>query len=228
MMHLYERACAAVSFHGPPVACVTLIFARLMRSNREAPPSPESSGMTSSSTAPTTDGKSASPSTLSGASPFNFGPDVAAGISSIQSARDYDWTYSTTWPGFPSSSSASPSPTLGLSRTDSVQALLSPEEKPTPWFVPASDPGGRDRIPVEKLGAREPILFYDELVLFEDELADNGSSMVVVKVVSVLTRAGSRIGFRVLTSRTTFLPSTCKNSASCHPVSWSCNVSSCA
>lgn len=45
----------------------------------------------------------------------------------------------------------------------------------------------KDRIPTERLipgPNAEPILFYDDLVLFEDELADNGSSVLRVKVVS--------------------------------------------
>lgn len=42
----------------------------------------------------------------------------------------------------------------------------------------------RDRIPIERLGpsSGEPILFYDDIVLFEDELADNGTSTLNVKV----------------------------------------------
>lgn len=51
-------------------------------------------------------------------------------------------------------------------------------------FRPASDPK-KDRIPVERLGAgSEPILFFDEMVLFEDELGDNGTSVLSLKVVS--------------------------------------------
>ena len=53
---------------------------------------------------------------------------------------------------------------------------------PCTAFAPGTDPA-RDRIPVERLGPSDaPILFYDELVLYEDELGDNGSSMLTVKV----------------------------------------------
>lgn len=54
-------------------------------------------------------------------------------------------------------------------------------------FSPAKDPA-LDRIPVERLGPpipgekAEPILFFDDLILYEDELGDNGSSMLNVKV----------------------------------------------
>lgn len=94
----------------------------------------------------------------------NFGSDVAvaAANGTIPAARDYDWTYSCTWPGGETS-------------------------EPKQWKT-ASNPA-RDRIPVERLGppttpgARaEPILFYDDIVLFEDELGDNGCSMLGIKV----------------------------------------------
>ena len=61
------------------------------------------------------------------------------------------------------------------------------KHEPTSWetgFVRGTDPT-RDRIPIERLGpaSGEPILFYDDIVLFEDELADNGTSILNVKVV---------------------------------------------
>jgi len=42
-----------------------------------------------------------------------------------------------------------------------------------------------ERIDLEKLKVREKIHFYADILLFEDELADNGSSMLSVKIVSV-------------------------------------------
>ncbi len=41
-----------------------------------------------------------------------------------------------------------------------------------------------DKINYEKLKIQEKILFYDELILFEDELDDNGCSKLSVKIVS--------------------------------------------
>ena len=41
-----------------------------------------------------------------------------------------------------------------------------------------------DRIDLEKLKAREQIMFFDEVLLFEDELHDHGVSMISVKIVS--------------------------------------------
>ena len=37
---------------------------------------------------------------------------------------------------------------------------------------------------MDLLRARDPILFYDEMVLYEDELDDNGVSILSLKVVS--------------------------------------------
>jgi type 2A phosphatase activator TIP41 len=100
------------------------------------------------------------------ASGSNFGSDVAiaAATGNIATARDYDWTYTSTWPGDETS--------VGSNSL----------------FKPAEDPR-RDRIPVERLGPpstpgakAEPILFFDELILFEDELGDNGTSLLNVKV----------------------------------------------
>ncbi|KAG7976634.1 hypothetical protein I3843_06G160100 [Carya illinoinensis] len=39
-----------------------------------------------------------------------------------------------------------------------------------------------EKIDVVSLASKEPILFYDEVVLYEDELADNGVSLLTVKV----------------------------------------------
>ncbi|KAA0198114.1 hypothetical protein HAZT_HAZT009508 [Hyalella azteca] len=42
------------------------------------------------------------------------------------------------------------------------------------------------RIDMQKLRAKEPIRFFQELYLYEDELDDNGASNCVVKIVSFL------------------------------------------
>ncbi len=41
-----------------------------------------------------------------------------------------------------------------------------------------------DRIDMEKLKVREKIHFYADVPLFEDELGDNGTSVLSVKIVS--------------------------------------------
>ncbi|RIA84855.1 TIP41-like family-domain-containing protein [Glomus cerebriforme] len=67
--------------------------------------------------------------------------------------KPYDWTYTTSYSG-----------TLKGSVDDQVF------EKAT------------DRIDMEKLRKIEDILFYDEIDLFEDELADNGTAILNVKI----------------------------------------------
>jgi type 2A phosphatase activator TIP41 len=39
-------------------------------------------------------------------------------------------------------------------------------------------------IDIERLKQLEPILFYDENILFEDELADNGTATLTTRLVS--------------------------------------------
>ena len=41
-----------------------------------------------------------------------------------------------------------------------------------------------DRIDYAKLKTQERIYFYDEVILYEDELADNGTAVLSVKIVS--------------------------------------------
>lgn len=40
-------------------------------------------------------------------------------------------------------------------------------------------------VDVNRLRKQEPILFYDENILYEDELADNGTAMLMIRLVSV-------------------------------------------
>ena len=40
-----------------------------------------------------------------------------------------------------------------------------------------------EKIDVEKLKVREQIMFYEEITLFEDELADHGCAILTVKMV---------------------------------------------
>ncbi|WFD27532.1 Tap42 interacting protein [Malassezia nana] len=89
----------------------------------------------------------------------------------LTSTKQYDWTYSSTFPGMP-----------GATAPDVHHGDLPVKTAWVDAFHPGTDPM-RDRIPVERLGAHgEPILFYDEVVLYEDELGDNGSSLLSVKV----------------------------------------------
>ncbi|XP_029434954.1 TIP41-like protein [Rhinatrema bivittatum] len=72
---------------------------------------------------------------------------------SKETVKPYDWTYTTDYKGT----------LLGDSSTFKV--------------VPTTD-----RIDTEKLKAREQIMFFDEVLLFEDELHDHGVSSLSVKI----------------------------------------------
>lgn len=43
-----------------------------------------------------------------------------------------------------------------------------------------------ERIDMERLKAREQIKFFEDVLLFEDELHDHGVSMINVKIVSFI------------------------------------------
>lgn len=75
-----------------------------------------------------------------------------------QVVKPYDWSYSTTYKG--------------------TEILAGEEEKKGKKLAPTSE----KQIPLELLKRRDPILFFDEVVLFESELDDNGVSIYSVKV----------------------------------------------
>lgn len=72
--------------------------------------------------------------------------------------KPFDWTYTTTYVGH---------------RVDAKAA----EED----WVPENSSNG---IPIAELTRPDPILFYAEIPLFEDELHDNGASHLLVRIVS--------------------------------------------
>ncbi|KAJ7853863.1 type 2A phosphatase activator TIP41 [Mycena leptocephala] len=81
--------------------------------------------------------------------------------------KPYDWTYTTTYAAI-----------QGWTPTPQVE-----EEPPKPWaWVPADADNPAHAIPLAELTRPDPILFYAEVPLFEDELHDNGSSHLLVRV----------------------------------------------
>ncbi|KAF8980228.1 hypothetical protein BGZ46_004486 [Entomortierella lignicola] len=68
--------------------------------------------------------------------------------------KSYDWTYTTKYSG------------TNLSSKESMQ------------FVEATN----ESIDIDQLKRPDPILFYDENILFEDELADNGTAVLTTKM----------------------------------------------
>lgn len=78
-----------------------------------------------------------------------------SGIQTTVLAKPYDWTYTTTYSGS--------SPTS------------------LPW-LPSDPHNPTQTIPMAELTRPDPILFYAEIPLFEDELHDNGSSALIVRI----------------------------------------------
>jgi type 2A phosphatase activator TIP41 len=96
--------------------------------------------------------------------------------------KSYDWTYTTVYPGHQIADPPSP--------TGSVLSTDEDYEPPSPLVVPevvewatANPANPAHSIPMSELTRPDPILFYAEIPLFEDELHDNGSSALLVRIV---------------------------------------------
>ncbi|XP_059445637.1 TIP41-like protein [Corylus avellana] len=80
---------------------------------------------------------------------------------------DYDYTFTTPYCG---------SETIEIDTEERGRGEISQEACSLHWE------DCEEQIDVVSLASKEPILFYDEVVLYEDELADNGVSLLTVKV----------------------------------------------
>ncbi|KAI8966345.1 TIP41-domain-containing protein [Daldinia sp. FL1419] len=108
---------------------------------------------------------------------------TSAGIKDV--VRPYDWSYSTTYRGTVIPPSSRDVPPTGAADDDGSNEASKgpmqqePSEKQTDRFsfAPSHNP-----IPIELLKRRDPILFFDEVMLYESELDDNGISVLSVKV----------------------------------------------
>ncbi|KAJ6446391.1 TipA protein [Purpureocillium lavendulum] len=97
---------------------------------------------------------------------------TTAGIKEV--VKPYDWSYSTTYAGTVRQS-LPPPPPPHAEQQQGQAAGGQPQVPPT--FQPTEK-----KIPIELLKRRDPILFFDEVVLYESELDDNGISIYSVKV----------------------------------------------
>ncbi|KAJ3569088.1 hypothetical protein NP233_g5287 [Leucocoprinus birnbaumii] len=95
--------------------------------------------------------------------------------------KSYDWTYTTMYSGHQLSDPPSPS--------GSVLSTDEDYEPPPPPVIPeiidwrTSNPANpAHSIPMAELTRPDPIMFYAEIPLFEDELHDNGSSALLVRI----------------------------------------------
>ena len=85
-------------------------------------------------------------------------PDTKMPLPKTVDAKPYDWTYSTTYAG----------------------KAIDHNSK----FIPADPDDPSHIVDVAELSKKDPILFYAEIPLYEDELHDNGTSLLTVRVVS--------------------------------------------
>ncbi|KAK7923283.1 TIP41-domain-containing protein [Apiospora marii] len=101
---------------------------------------------------------------------------TSAGIKEV--VKPYDWSYSTMYKGStqddpaPAPHSSSPEANAAAQLVPKL-AMVGPH--PDDETRPAAS------IPIELLKRRDPILFFDDVVLYESELDDNGISMLSVK-----------------------------------------------
>jgi type 2A phosphatase activator TIP41 len=96
-------------------------------------------------------------------------PGSALMMPTTVQTKPYDWTYTTTYTG------TAASPFEGSSAASTA-----------PLWIPADPNEPSHHIPLAELTRPDPILFYAEVPLFEDELHDNGSSNVLVRIVGSL------------------------------------------
>ncbi|KAI0549462.1 TIP41-like family-domain-containing protein [Xylaria curta] len=106
---------------------------------------------------------------------------TSAGIREV--VRPFDWSYSTTYKGTVVPGTVSETGT-GTDNTDatSVENTAAKTDSSSSSsrrldFAPTDKP-----IPIELLKRRDPIRFFDDVVLYESELDDNGISILSVKL----------------------------------------------
>ena len=91
------------------------------------------------------------------------GPSSTLPMPKTVPTKPYDWTYTTTYTGHEHNQ-------------PSISCLA-------PFWNPAESDNSSHTIPIAELTRPDPILFYAEIPLFEDELHDNGSSNLLVRIV---------------------------------------------
>ncbi|PPQ79507.1 hypothetical protein CVT25_003388 [Psilocybe cyanescens] len=90
-------------------------------------------------------------------------PNSSVPMPPAVATKSYDWTYTTTYSGHQESEQ-------DPSNSEHVSWKAADPENPS------------NAIPMAELSRPDPILFYAEIPLFEDELHDNGSSSLLVRI----------------------------------------------
>lgn len=106
-------------------------------------------------------------------------------LDSLKDTSDFKVSYHKEW------LSTRPKATASQTETESGSTSDLESVKPYDWTYSTNYKGTltdatfektSDKIPLEKLLRPDPILFFDESILFEDELGDNGIAMLSTKV----------------------------------------------
>ena len=100
-------------------------------------------------------------------------PNSQLPLPSTVAAKVYDWTYTTTYSGHHH---------FDEPAENEDELPLASESTPVSW-KPADPENPADAIPMAELTRSDPILFYAEVPLYEDELHDNGSSTLIARIV---------------------------------------------
>ncbi|EIW76377.1 type 2A phosphatase activator TIP41 [Coniophora puteana RWD-64-598 SS2] len=102
-------------------------------------------------------------------------------------SNPHDWTYTTTYTGHvpdpAREAPVHPPPNAAAvgDFPDKATSTAWSNGRPVAW-APAQPGTAQHEIPLAELTRPDPILYYAEVPLFEDELHDNGSSLLVVRV----------------------------------------------
>ncbi|PPR02654.1 hypothetical protein CVT24_002137 [Panaeolus cyanescens] len=100
-------------------------------------------------------------------------------------AKPYDWTFTTVYPGHQSPDApGSADDDDGSEDPESTEskAPSDPKSYVEKEWKPADLDNPSNGIPLAELSRPDPILFYAEIPLFEDELHDNGASSLLVRI----------------------------------------------
>ncbi|KAF7302043.1 hypothetical protein MIND_00770700 [Mycena indigotica] len=95
--------------------------------------------------------------------------------------KPYDWTYTTTYAGHPRVWTPETEETLSEAGSRSTTPVAIEEPREWQW-APADSNDSSHAIPLATLSRPDPILFYAEVPLFEDELHDNGAAHLLIRV----------------------------------------------
>ncbi|TFK43812.1 TIP41-like family-domain-containing protein [Crucibulum laeve] len=95
-------------------------------------------------------------------------PSSALSMPDVVATKPYDWTYTTTYSGH--------HPSEGVEKSSASGSI--PESR----WTHADPEESSHSIPIAELMRPDPILFHAQIPLFEDELHDNGSSDLLVRI----------------------------------------------